>query len=78
MHAACTCFQTLYKAISINFEIEHGTTHWVFPAFRALSTAAWFPQVDKRGSKTSPILDAGEEQFGSLVKFVLEAFFSDF
>ena len=44
--------------------------NWVFPAFLALSTAAWFClvllEVDKSGRQPCPVGDASEQQFGSL------------
>lgn len=34
-------------------------------------------QVDESGSKTSPVRDTGEQQFGSLVQLVVEALLSN-
>ena len=73
IQAACTCFQTLCVYISITLKQRIS----VYVLSVASFPGALNAQVDKCSGKTGPVGNAGEEQLGSLIKLVLEAFLSN-
>jgi len=78
IQAACTCFQTLRVYISITLKQQISVYVLSVASFPgALEGSLILAQVDKCSGKMCPVGNAAEEQLGSLIKLILEAFLSN-